>query len=116
MQPSRDGQRPSQLVLPPGVRSDAPLPRISAVEEEGLLRGGIRTTVSIEQSVRTRNYESAKCSIMLSGVPTWATPDMIDEALDTSKIVYDKLRERLAPRILAIRRAQGYEHGYNEAP
>lgn len=111
-----NGQRPSGLILPPGVRVEG-LHTLPAQEEEELLRGGgIRTTVSIEQSVRLRQYESAKCSIMLSGVPAWATPEMIEAALDTSKIVYDKLRERMRPRIQAIRKAQGYERGYEERP
>ncbi len=82
--------------------------------EDGFLRGGgIRTTIIIGQKVNLGGYSnSAEASIILSGVPTGATPEMIDEALDTGKICYDKMRERLVARVQGIRKSKGFTHEY----
>ena len=100
---------PTEFWLPPSVKA-AP-PSMNG-HEDGFLRGGIRMTMSIEQKVGLPNYGSASASIMLSGIPVGATPEMIEEALDTGKIVYDKMRERLVPRVQAIRASQGFTHEY----
>ena len=101
---------PPKFWLPESARTIQPS---ANGHEDGFPRGGgIRMTMSIEQKVGLPNYGSASASIMLSGIPVWATPEMIDEALDTGRIVYDKMRERLVPRIQAIRASQGFTHEY----
>ena len=63
----------------------------------------ITTNVRVGQKVNLGNYESAEVSIQVSGVGPEATDEEIDDALDTSKIVYTKIVERLRQKVAAIR-------------
>lgn len=101
---------PTKFWLPESAR---PVQPSTNGHEDGFLRGGgIRTTITIGQKINLGDYNSAEASIILSGVPPWATPEMIEEALDTGKIVYDKMRERLVARIEGIRKSRGFTHEY----
>lgn len=102
---------PTKFWLPESARQLPPSVNGQQVDPFG--GNDIRTTIIIGQKVNLGGYSnSAECSIILSGVPTWATPDMIEEALDTGRIVYDKMRERLVARVQAIKQSKGFTHEY----
>jgi hypothetical protein len=63
-----------------------------------------RVAVSIEQKINLGNYESAGVGIILSGVPPGATVEEIDEMLDTGRIMYDRMRERLKEKVAEARK------------
>lgn len=62
-----------------------------------------KVTVSMEMKLNLGNYESAGVGLVLSGVPVGADEALIDEMLDTGKIVYDKMKIRLREKIAEVR-------------
>lgn len=62
-----------------------------------------RIAVTGGQKVNLGNYESADLSICLSGVPVGASEELIDAMLDTTKIVYTKIRERLKAEVVRLK-------------
>lgn len=101
---------PTKFWLPESAKH--PRPSMNG-QEAPLGDPGIRTTIIIGQKINLGGYSnSAEASIILSGVPSGATPEMIEEALDTGKIVYDKMRERLVARVEGIRKSRGFTHEY----
>lgn len=64
--------------------------------------------VSIEQKVGLPNYGSASAFISVSNLPAGATIEDIDALLDTGKLAYDRMRERLQERVREIRAEGGY--------
>lgn len=62
-----------------------------------------RVAVTMGLKVNLGNYESADASICLSGVPVGASDALIEEMLDTSKVVFGKLKGRLLSQVNALR-------------
>lgn len=98
------------LWVPPGTVT---LPRpVTFVNGDEPQAHGIRTTISIEQKINLGDYQSASVSIILSGIPSGASEEAIEEPLDTGKIAYDRMRERLVARVRAVKAAHGFAHEY----
>ena len=60
-------------------------------------REGIRVSISLSRKVNLGNYESADAFISLSDVPLDVTEEEIEDALDTGRLVW----ERMTPRLIA---------------
>ncbi len=65
-----------------------------------------RIAVTIDRKINLGNYESAAVGIVLSGVAPGTSVEEIDEMLDTGKIMYDRMRERLQEKVAAERRGE----------
>ena len=65
--------------------------------------GTPRITVATEMKVNLGNYESAGVSIILSQVPVGATEAEIEEMLDTGRLMFDRMRIRLADKVREAR-------------
>jgi hypothetical protein len=63
-----------------------------------------RIAVTIDRKINLGNYESASVGIVLSGVPVGASVEEIDAMLDTGRIMYDRMRERLQEKVAAERK------------
>lgn len=59
----------------------------------------IKVCVSVDQKVNLGNYESAAVSVVLSNVPTGASEAEIDAALDTAKIMFSKIADRVREQV-----------------
>ena len=64
-----------------------------------------RVTIAIDQKLNMGNYESASVGITLSSLPVDVTEAEIEALLDTGRLVYDKMVERLAAKVAAKREA-----------
>jgi len=62
-----------------------------------------KVTMSVGMKVNLGNYESADVSIILSHVPVGATAEEVDEMLDTGRIVFERMRERLKEKVRNLR-------------
>ena len=62
-----------------------------------------KVTMSVGMKVNLGNYESADVSIILSQVPVGATAEEVDEMLDTGRIVFERMRERLKEKVRNLR-------------
>ena len=60
--------------------------------------------VSIDRKINLGNFESAAVGIVLSGVAPGTTAEEIDEMLDTGRIMYDRMRERLQEKVAEERK------------
>ena len=60
--------------------------------------------VSIERKINLGNYESAGVGIVLSGVAPGTPAEEIDEMLDTARIMFDRMRDRLQQKIAEARK------------
>jgi len=67
------------------------------------VENGPRVTVSVEMKVNLGNYESAGVGIILSGIVAGTSEQEIASLLDTGKIMYDKMRERLKEKVADTR-------------
>lgn len=70
--------------------------------------GEPKVTVSVDMKVNLGNYESASVGLILSQVPASADDAEIDALLDTGKLVYEKMRDRLKDKVLETRRTGAY--------
>ena len=64
-----------------------------------------RVTIAIDQKLNMGNYESASVGIILSSLPVGVTEAEIEALLDTGRLAYDKMVERLAVKVAAKREA-----------
>ena len=64
-----------------------------------------RVTIAIDQKLNMGNYESASVGIILSSLPVDITEAEIDALLDTGRLAYGKMVERLAEKVAARREA-----------
>ena len=64
-----------------------------------------RVTIAIDQKLNMGNYESASVGIILSSLPIGCTEAEIEALLDTGRLAYDKMVERLAAKVAAKREA-----------
>ena len=62
-----------------------------------------KVMMSVGMKVYLGNYESADVSIILSHVPVGATAEEVDEMLDTGRIVFERMRERLKEKVRNLR-------------
>jgi len=63
----------------------------------------ITTSISVSLKVNLGNYESADALLSLSGVPTGATLEQIEESLETSKLAYGLLKRRVLEQATELR-------------
>lgn len=63
----------------------------------------IKISMSVSRKVNLGNYESGDVFLALSDVPVGATVEQVEEALQTSKIVWDTLRAEVNQKALALR-------------
>jgi len=64
-----------------------------------------RVTIAIDQKLNMGNYESASVGIILSSLPVDVTEAEIEALLDTGRLAYDKMVERLAAKVAEKREA-----------
>ena len=64
-----------------------------------------RVTISVDQKIYLGNYESASVGIILSSLPAGVTEAEIEALLDTGRLAYGKMVERLAEKVAARREA-----------
>ena len=64
-----------------------------------------RVTIAIDQKLNMGNYESASVGIILSSLPVGVTEAEIEALLDTGRLAYGKMVERLAEKVAAKREA-----------
>ena len=64
-----------------------------------------RVTIAIDQKVNLGNYESGSGGIILSSLPMDVTEAEIEALLDTGRLAYDKMVERLAIKVAEKREA-----------
>ena len=64
-----------------------------------------RVTIAIDQKLNMGNYESASVGIILSSLPVDITEAEIDALLDTGRLAYGKMVERLAAKVAEKREA-----------
>ena len=64
-----------------------------------------RVTIAIDQKLNMGNYESATVGITLSSLPAGVTEAEIEALLDTGRLAYGKMIERLAEKVAAKREA-----------
>jgi hypothetical protein len=62
-----------------------------------------KIAVSMEMKVNLGNYESAGASIVLSGLRQGATEEEIEALLDTGKVAWLLMRERLVVKVAELR-------------
>lgn len=63
--------------------------------------------VTIEQTVNLGNYQSAKVVAGISRLPFNADEETIQQALETQKIVFSKLTDKMRDQISRLRREEG---------
>ena len=66
-------------------------------------KDGPRIAITIDRKINLGNYESASVGIVLSGVEVGTTEEEIDAMLDTGRIMFDRMRERLKEKVQATR-------------
>ena len=64
-----------------------------------------RVTIAIDQKLNMGNFESASVGIILSSLPAGITEAEIEVLLDTGRLAYGKMVERLAEKVAAKREA-----------
>ncbi|HRI06486.1 MAG TPA: hypothetical protein PKW35_01650 [Nannocystaceae bacterium] len=64
---------------------------------------GIRVSISLSRKVNLGNYESADAFISLSDVPVGATEEEIEDALDTGRLVWERMKPRLTAQARELR-------------
>lgn len=67
----------------------------------------IKISMSVSRKVNLGNYESGDVFLSLSDVPVGATQEQVEDALQTSKIVWDVLRAEVNKKAIALREAAG---------
>lgn len=67
----------------------------------------IKISMSVSRKVNLGNYESGDVFLALSDVPVGATPEQVEDALQTSKIVWDVLRTAVNEKAAILRKAGG---------
>ena len=60
-------------------------------------------SVSLEMKNNLGNYESAGVFVSVNGLAAGATQAEIDELLDTGRLAYERIRERLREKVNDIR-------------
>jgi hypothetical protein len=65
----------------------------------------IKISMSVSRKVNLGNYESGDVFLALSDVPVGATSQQVEDALQTSKIVWDVLRAEVNRKAIALREA-----------
>lgn len=63
----------------------------------------IKINMSVSRKVNLGNYESGDVFLSLSDVPVGATQAEVEEALQTSKIVFDVLRAEVNKKAAVLR-------------
>lgn len=69
--------------------------------------GEPKVTVAVDMKVNLGNYESASVGLILSQLPAGATEQDIDALLDTGRLAYDMMRERLKSKVAETRANAG---------
>lgn len=64
---------------------------------------GIRVSISLSRKVNLGNYESADAFISLSDVPLDVTEEEIEDALDTGRLVWERMKSRLIAQARELR-------------
>ena len=64
---------------------------------------GIRVSITLSQKVNLGNYESADAFISLSDVPVGTTEEEIEDALDTGRLVWERMKPRLIAQARELR-------------
>ncbi len=64
---------------------------------------GITVTLSLSRKVNLGNYESGDVFMSINSVPVGATPEEIEAALDTGKIMFDVLRAEVNAKAAEIK-------------
>jgi hypothetical protein len=67
----------------------------------------IKVSVSVSQKVNLGNYESADVFTALSNIPTGATEEQIEAALETGELVFNYVKAVISSRVEEIRRNIG---------
>ena len=65
-----------------------------------------KITISMDMKVNLGNYESASVGLILSQLPVGATLEEIEALLDTGKLAYERMRERLKAKVAEVRNRQ----------
>lgn len=62
-------------------------------------------TVSVSASMKVNlgNYESADIFLSVTNIAAGTTPEQIDAALETGKLAYDRIRERVRIEVNALK-------------
>ena len=63
----------------------------------------IKICMSVSRKVNLGNYESGDVFLSLSDVPVGATQEQVEDALQTTKIVWDVLRAEVNRKAVALR-------------
>jgi len=63
----------------------------------------IKICMSVSRKVNLGNYESGDVFLSLSDVPVGATQQQVEDALQTSKIVWDVLRAEVNQKAAALK-------------
>lgn len=63
-------------------------------------------TVGVDMKVNLGDYESASASLFLSKVPVGATEEDIEKALDTAKVTFNLMKERLYEQVTQLRKGR----------
>ena len=61
--------------------------------------------------VNLGNYESAEVWLSVSGVEPGTSTEEIDDALETGKLAYERIRERMREKVAALRAEGGALNG-----
>lgn len=64
---------------------------------------GIKVSISVALKVNLGNYESADAFVALSNVPVGASPEDIEEALQTGKLAWGLIRESAMKQAAELR-------------
>lgn len=67
----------------------------------------IKVSVSATQKVNLGNYEAADVYVGLNNIPTGATEEEIEAALETSELAFNYVRTVISERVAEIRRKTG---------
>lgn len=60
-------------------------------------------SVSCSMKVNLGNYESADVFLSVTGIAAGTTTEQIDAALETGKLAYDRIRERIRGEVAALK-------------